>query len=184
MKVNRIKLMKQLLKFGNMVTDKGDLFYEGDLEEGLEVFVEGEGGEMESAKDGDYIVEDTIYVVKDGKIDSIKPVDPEAEVEPEAVEAEEVEPESAEITPETELEPEVAPDYEAVIKEKDDKIAELEAKVAELEAMVKEKEAKEVEMSAEILKLSNETVGKPAHVEAKEPKLTGNKFIDNYLTRN
>ena len=34
MKLNRIKLMKQLLKFGNMVTDKGELFYEGDLAEG------------------------------------------------------------------------------------------------------------------------------------------------------
>lgn len=181
MKLNRIKLMKQLLKFGNMVTDKGELFYEGDLAEGLEVFVEGEGGEMESAKDGDYIVEDTIYVIKDGKIDSIKPVEPEAETEPEMKD----EPvEAAEIAPEPEVEVEVEPDYEAVIKEKDDKIAELEAKVAELEAKVKEKDAKEVEMSAEILKLSNETVGKPAHVEAKEPKLTGNKFIDNYLTRN
>lgn len=176
MKLNRIKLMKQLLKFGNMVTDKGELFYEGDLAEGLEVFVEGEDGEMKEANDGDYIVDGTIYVIKDGKIDSIKPVEPEAETEPEMKD----EPvEAAEIAPE----PEVAPDYEAVIKEKDDKIAELEAKVAELEAMVKEKDAKEVEMSAEILKLSNETVGKPAHVEVKETKLTGNKFIDNYLAK-
>ena len=39
-------------------------------------------------------------------------------------------------------------------------------------------------MSAQILKLSKETVGKPAHVKAKEPKLTGNKFIDNYLSGN
>ena len=180
MKLNRIKLMKQLLKFGNMVTDKGELFYEGDLAEGLEVFVEGEDGEMKEANDGDYIVDGTIYVIKDGKIDSIKPVEPEAETEPEMKD----EPvEAAEIAPEPEVEVEVEPDYELVIKEKDDKIAGLEAKVAELEGKLAEKDAKELEMSAEILKLSNETVGKPAHVEVKEPKLTGNKFIDNYLAK-
>ena len=84
MKINRIKLMKQFLKFGSS-SDKGELYYEGEVEKNLEVFVEGEGGEMEPAKDGEYVVDKQIWVIAEGKISEIKEVE-EPAGEPAAVE--------------------------------------------------------------------------------------------------
>lgn len=162
MMVKRIKLMKHFLKFGTMVSDKGELYYEGEVENGLEVFVEDESGEMIPAPDGEYTVEKQIFVIAEGKIAEIKEV-PEAPAEPVVVEAEE----------EPAVEPvvdEKVAELEAKVAEKDAKIAELEAKIAELEAKVGEKEAEVVELSAAATR-------RPAHIAVKDAQVTSKKDL-------
>ena len=86
MKINRIKLMKQFLKFGSVTSDKGELYYEGEVGKELEVFVEGEDGEMVPAEDGEYVVDKQIWVIVEGKVSEIKEVEePKPEPKPEPV---------------------------------------------------------------------------------------------------
>ena len=160
--VNRIKLMKHFLKFGSMVSDKGELYYEGDVEVGLEVFVEDEKGEMIPATDGEYVVEKQIFVIAEGKIAEIKEVQ-EAPVEPEVVEAAE------EPVTEPVVDEKVA-ELEAKLAEKDALVKELEAKVAELEAKLSEKEA-------EVVKLSAEPTRQPAHIEVNDTQVVSKKDL-------
>lgn len=162
MMVNRIKLMKHFLKFGTMVSDKGELYYEGAVEKDLEVFIEDEKGEMIPAPDGEYTVEKQIFVIVEGKIAEIKEV-PEAPAEPEVVEAAE----------EPVVEPvadEKVAELEAKLAEKDAKIAELEAKIAELETKLGEKEA-------EVVKLSAEPTRQPAHIEVNDTQVVSKKDL-------
>ena len=159
MMVNRIKLMKHFLKFGSMVSDKGELYYEGDVEVGLEVFVEDEKGEMIPASDGEYVVEKQIFVVVEGKIAEIK----EAPAEPEVVEAAE--------------EPVVEPVVDEKVAELEAKLAEKEAKVAELEAKVAELETKLGEKEAEVVKLSAEPTRQPAHIEVNDTQVVSKKDL-------
>ena len=85
---NKLKVMLKSilsLQLGEVATDKAVLKWDGeeqDLAEGMEVFVEGEDGELIPAPDGDYTTEDgKVISVVEGKVASIK--DPEAEVAPE-----------------------------------------------------------------------------------------------------
>ena len=160
--VNRIKLMKHFLKFGSMVSDKGELYYEGDVEVGLEVFIEDEKGEMIPATDGEYVVEKQIFVIAEGKIAEIKEVQ-DAPAEPEVVEAAE--------------EPAVEPVVDEKVAELEAKLAEKEAKVAELEAKVAELEAKLGEKEAEVVKLSAEPTRQPAHIEVNDTQVVSKKDL-------
>ena len=162
MMVNRIKLMKHFLKFGTMASDKGELYYEGAVEKGLEVFVEDEKGEMIPAPDGEYTVEKQIFVIVEGKIAEIKEV-AEAPAEPVVVEAAE------EPVVEPVVDEKVA-ELEAKVAEKDAKIAELEAKIAELETKLGEKEA-------EVVKLSAEPTRQPAHIEVNDTQVVSKKDL-------
>ena len=150
------------LQLGEVQTDKAVLYWdgEGELAEGIEVFVRTDGDEFVAAPDGDYVIEDgkTIKVVE-GKVAEI--VDPEAEVAPEepieesadevemAVEPEEVEPADEEQVEqeETSLEDRVAElerrlvamaeGFNEVINAIagfEERIAELEGKLAKVEA--------------------------------------------------
>ena len=158
MMVNRIKLMKHFLKFGSMVSDKGELYYEGDVEVGLEVFIEDEKGEMIPATDGEYVVEKQIFVIAEGKIAEIKEV-----AEPEVVEAAE--------------EPAVEPVVDEKVAELEAKLAEKEALVAELEAKVAELETKLGEKEAEVVKLSAEPTRQPAHIEVNDTQVVSKKDL-------
>ena len=158
MMVNRIKLMKHFLKFGSMVSDKGELYYEGDVEVGLEVFIEDEKGEMIPATDGEYVVEKQIFVIAEGKIAEIKEV-----VEPEVVEAAE--------------EPAAEPVVDEKVAELEAKLAEKEALVAELEAKVAELETKLGEKEAEVVKLSAEPTRQPAHIEVNDTQVVSKKDL-------
>ena len=162
MKINRIKLMKQLLKFGSATSDKGELYYEGEVGKDLEVFVEGEDGEMVPASDGEYVVEKQIFVVAEGKIAEIKEV-PEAPAEPEVVEAA--------------AEPVVEPVADEKVAELEAKLAEKEALVAELEAKVAELETKLGEKEAEVVKLSAEPTRQPAHIEVNDTQVVSKKDL-------
>ena len=137
MKINRIKLMKQLLKFGSATSDKGELYYEGEVGKDLEVFVEGKDGEMEPAKDGEYVVDKQIWVIVEGKISEIKEAEPKAE--PKAVEPkpEVVEQEDEPVEPTEEvkaLEAKVK-ELEELVAAKDEEINQLKEKLKEPAAM-------------------------------------------------
>lgn len=76
------KFVKSLMKFGEISTDKGNLYWdgEGDIEVGVEVFVDGEEDTKVIAEDGEYAIEDgRIIVVSEGKVSEIR--EPEVVVE-------------------------------------------------------------------------------------------------------
>ena len=130
MKINRIKLMKQLLKFGSVATDKGELYYEGEVGKDLEVFVEGEDGEMVPAEDGEYVVDKQVWVIVEGKVSEIKEVEPEEEPKPAVVEQEE-EPKPVEPTEEVKA-------LEAKVKELEELVAAKDEEINQLKEQLKE----------------------------------------------
>ena len=124
MKLNVMKLFRDLMKLGKVETDNGVLIFEGDvLTEGTEVFIEDENGNIVPAPDGKY----SEYVVKDGKIAPAEVVEPETKPESEEVMQEEVI-----VEPEPEVKESDDDKYEERISALESKIAELEGKVAEL----------------------------------------------------
>lgn len=126
MKLNVMKLFRDLMKLGKVETEQGVLIYEGEvLEEGTEVFIEDENGNIVPAPDGQY----GEYKVVDGKIAPAEVVEPEAEPE-----SEEVKQEEEVVDPEPEVE---TPDYEKRIAALENEIADLKEAIAELQ---KEKE--------------------------------------------
>lgn len=135
-KVLRLKLAKMLAKFAEIETDKGNLIYEGEFVEGVEVFVEKEG-EIVPAEDGEYIYEEKTVVVKEGKIESIKEAEKPVEEVEKVEEVKEVKAEAEpQAEPETPAEPETDP--------KDEEIAKLNDIIVELK---KEIEAKDAEIA-------------------------------------
>lgn len=124
MKLNVMKLFRDLMKLGKVETDNGVLIFEGDvLTEGTEVFIEDENGNIVPAPDGQY----GDYKVVDGKIAIAEVVEPEAKPESEEVMQEEVI-----VEPEPEVKESDDDKYEERISALESKIAELEGKVAEL----------------------------------------------------
>lgn len=124
MKLNVMKLFRDLMKLGKVETDNGVLIYEGDvLTEGTEVFIEDENGNIVPAPDGQY----GDYKVVDGKIAPAEVVKPESKPESEEVMQEEVI-----VEPEPEVKESDDDKYEERISALESKIAELEGKVAEL----------------------------------------------------
>lgn len=155
---NDMKLLTKIAKmlFASIATDKGELTYEGELAEGVEVLVEVDG-ELVPAEDGEYIAEDKKIVVAEGKVASIEevaPAEPEQPEQPKEEAQEEEQPEEPKDEPKDEVE-----ELKKQLEEKDAKIAELEAKIAELEEKNKEQE-EQLKMSAD--KPAKDKVGKKA----------------------
>lgn len=175
-----IKLAKQIEKFVEVETNNGILIIDGDAEVGKEVFIEGEEG-VDPAADGEYVSEDKVIVIVDGKIAEIndKPAEePETEEpkeEPEAEPENEPEAEPAEEKPEEVEEPKEEPAEEPQPDEKDAKIAELEAKIAELEA-------ENAELKAQ-LESAKEEMSKPVKTETKMAKDAPKSKVINYLNK-
>lgn len=134
MKLNVMKLFRDLMKLGKVVTEEGVLIFEGDvLTEGMEVYIEDEAGNIVPAPDGTY----GEYKVVDGKVAPAEEPEPEAEPSEETVEQAE-----EEVTePEPEAEP--APDYEKRFEALENELADLRAAIAELQ-----KEKDDMEFSA------------------------------------
>lgn len=127
-----LKLAKMVLSFEQTETDKGVLIYEGELAVGTEVFIEDEQGELKPAEDGEYLFEEKVIVVAEGKVAEIKEKEPEQPAEG--------------------TKPEQMDDaIEAALAEKDARIAELEADLAECEA---EKEVKEAALEAKVAEVA------------------------------
>ena len=72
------KLAKLVMKFAEIVTDKGTLTYDGELAEGVEVFVEQEG-EFVAPEDGEYKTETQVITVEGGKVTKIEDIEVEEE---------------------------------------------------------------------------------------------------------
>ena len=100
-KQNLYKLKKMLLSLSEVTTKEGVvLITDGDIEVGMEVFVESEEG-LIPATDGEYTVDDSIVVVEGGKIVEIKEKPLEQPVEtPETIETPMQEEEKPEEKPE------------------------------------------------------------------------------------
>lgn len=137
MNLNLLKLRKAILQLQEIETDKALLIVESELVEGVEVFVEKEG-EFVPAEDGEYVSEDKVLVVAEGRVAEIRDKEsqqPEQEQEPEQTEQVQ------------QAEDEQQPEQN---DEKDVRIAELEAKLTEQEALLAEKDARIAELEAEL----------------------------------
>lgn len=160
--MNKSKLLTlkmALLKFAEVVTDKGTLTIDGELAVGAEVFIEVEG-EVVPAADGEYALEDgKIVVVAEGKVAEIKEPEPAEPAEP-------AEPVAQEETPAEPAEP--------AVDDKQATIDELNAKVANLEAELVEKDNKIAELEAKLAELEK-PVDEPLEMKAQPQPFTVNK---------
>lgn len=159
--INRLQLARVLKLYKETPTTSEVLISEGDLAEGVEVFVEDANGELVVAGDGEYETPDgiTVYVVKDGKVAEIRvkeepAPEPEPEPEPEEMESEEPEPEGESVE---ELHTRIA-ELEADVAERDQRISELTAELDELKKRIAETEPPAEEKEKEN-KFAKETRG-------------------------
>lgn len=144
-----LKLAKMIMNFAEIETDKGKLIYEGELADGVEVFIDIEG-ELTPAPDGDYKFENKTITVVEGKVEKIVEEEVEENIEPEDIKQEE----------------------EPIV---DERVAELEAKVTELEAIIVERDARIAELEAQLVEKEEQlkmSVAKPAHKEVKDVIIT------------
>lgn len=136
------KIMKAIVKFGSVKTDKGELYWvgEGQLEVGDELFMD-EGEDRVKVEDGEYITEDeTKITVTEGLVSAIEPKE---EQEPEN------EPENEQENEENE--PDNDPEQKPEADEKYDELkSEIEALKADIESM-----------KAEIAELKKEPAAEP-----------------------
>lgn len=160
--INRLKLAKLIMKFAETRTDNGILIHEGEMVEGLDVFVENEG-ELIPAPDGEYTNEEMKITVVSGKVDSIEKLGEEPVEEPETME-EEVE------NPTNEGE---ETDTEAIVEIRKE-IDELYARIDELEKIIKEKDE-----TIETLNTQLSEIVKPAHNEV--DTIINNKGVSKAL---
>lgn len=175
------------VEMSTVKTDKAVLEYDGELAEGVAVFVtDAETEERVPAADGEYTTEDNkVITVAEGKVVSI------VEKEEEVVE---------EPTEEPQAEEEVVAEDEPIVEEpiveepKAEEPSELEAKVAELETALEDLKAKYDELVKKIEGMAEETqaqlekmsAAKPAAEEfenTKTVKKTGNAKVDRFIER-
>ena len=155
MNKNLLKLRKMLLALQETETDKAKLIHEGDLEIGIEVFVEDESGELVPAADGEYATEDKVIVVSEGKVAEIK----NKEVE------------------DPQLTEQLNEETEAALAEKDARIAELEAAIEAKDAEMTEKDARISELEAELEDLKSKLEESDARSAEEELKMNKQKPV-------
>lgn len=143
----RLELARLLKMFSEAVAEDGTLFvWEGELQEGLEVYTTGEDGGLVAVKDGEYTLEGKTVEVKDGKVSVITVKEETIETEDTYVE---------EVEEEEKMEEEKV---EEVIETNE--MDELRARIAELEIVISEKDARIAELEAELVK-ANEATEEP-----------------------
>lgn len=170
------------LQLGEVAIKDGKKLYwssEEDLREGLEVFVEGENGELIPAPNGEYKTEDDKKIeVEDGIVKKIE--DPEAEVAPENAE---------ENLEDAQPEEEPAEDKKDDEKEDaaiEDRVAAVEAKVAEILAAFEQVlngmsalEGRIEEVEAKVAKIETEPDAAPAEEKVEETKMSRMDILKN-----
>lgn len=160
-KISKIKeaVKKLLLQFSELETDKGILSWEDDLplDVGMAVYI----NDL-PAPDGEYVYEDKCFVVVEGKVSEVKPVEPAPMEDPK--------PEQMEADPvpmEGDPKPMEDPKPEETIS------AEVEARIVALEDKIKELTDKVMELTDKIAELSTTPASNPVMEEfenASKPK--------------
>ena len=160
-KISKIKeaVKKLLLQFSELETDKGILSWEDDLplDVGMAVYI----NDL-PAPDGEYVYEDKCFVVVEGKVSEVKPVEPAPMEDPK--------PEQMEVDPtpmEGDPKPMEDPKPEETIS------AEVEARIVTLEDKIKELTDKVMELTDKIAELSTTPASNPVMEEfenASKPK--------------
>lgn len=155
------KIMKEVtakiatVEFASTTTDKGVIFSEGEIEVGAEVFGLDENGERVALEDGEYIRENDVIVIENGKVAEMReieaPAEPEtteeAAEEEKPVETAEDEPKNDEPTAEESTEDEGAGSEESTDEPKED---ETKAEIAAIRADIDEVKAAIEAIKAEI----------------------------------
>ena len=171
-KISKIKeaVKKLLLQFSELETDKGILSWEDDLplDVGMAVYI----NDL-PAPDGEYVYEDKCYVVVEGKISEVKPVEPAPMEDPipngPVPEQMEEDPKPMEEDPKPEV---TIP-------------AEVEARIVALEEKIKELTDKIVELTDKVAELSTTPASNPVMEEfenASKPKdITDDKRLNKRI---
>ena len=160
-KISKIKeaVKKLLLQFSELETDKGILSWEDDLplDVGMAVYI----NDL-PAPDGEYVYEDKCFVVVEGKVSEVKPVEP--------VPMEDPKPEQMEADP-APMEGDPKPMEDS--KPEETISAEVEARIVALEDKIKELTDKVMELTDKIAELSTTPASNPVMEEfenASKPK--------------
>ena len=173
-KISKIKeaVKKLLLQFSELETDKGILSWEDDLplDVGMAVYI----NDL-PAPDGEYVYEDKCYVVVEGKISEVKPVEPAPMEDPKPEQMEE-DPKPMKEDPKP---MEEDPKPEVTIP------AEVEARIVALEEEIKKLTDKVVELTDKIAELSTTPASDPVMEEfekASKPKdITNDKRLNSRI---
>lgn len=176
------------VKMSTVKTDKAVLEYDGDLKEGIDVFVsDAETEERTPAADGEYVTEDNkVITVEGGKIVSIvekeeeKPIEDEKPVEEPAKEEAEEEKKEEEPVVEPQEEPK---EEEVEPSELEKKIVDLEEKVAELQKALEDMQKSIEEKFSMIEKMSAASPVAEEFEKTKTSKKTGNSKVDRFIER-
>lgn len=171
-KISKIKeaVKKLLLQFSELETDKGILSWEDDLplDVGMAVYI----NDL-PAPDGEYVYEDKCFVVVEGKISEVKPVEPVPMEDPKPEQMEE-DPKPMEEDPKPEV---TIP--ETTIS------AEVEARIVALEEKIKELTDKVVELTDKIAELSTTPASDPVMEEfdkvSKPKDITDDKKLNKRI---
>ena len=172
-KISKIKeaVKKLLLQFSEIETDKGILSWEDELplDVGMAVYI----NDL-PAPDGEYVYEGKCYVVVEGKISEVKPVEPKPEEDPK--------PEQMEADPapvEEDPKPTEEPKPEVTIP------AEVEARITALEEEIKKLTDKVVELTDKIAELSTTPASDPVMEEfdkvSKPKDITDDKKLNKRI---
>ena len=172
-KISKIKeaVKKLLLQFSEIETDKGILSWEDELplDVGMAVYI----NDL-PAPDGEYVYEGKCFVVVEGKVSEIRPIEPKLEEDPK--------PEQMEADPapmEEDPKPTEEPKQEVSIP------AEVEARIVALEEEIKKLTDKVVELTDKIAELSTTPASDPVMEEfekASKPKdITDDKKLNKRI---
>ena len=172
-KISKIKeaVKKLLLQFSEIETDKGILSWEDELplDVGMAVYI----NDL-PAPDGEYVYEGKCFVVVEGKVSEVKPVEPKPEEDPK--------PEQMEADPapvEEDPKPTEEPKPEVTVP------AEVEARITALEEEIKKLTDKVVELTDKIAELSTTPASDPVMEEfdkvSKPKDITDDKKLNKRI---
>ena len=174
-KANLYKLKKMLLSLSEVTTKEGVvLITDGDMEVGLEVFVDGDEG-LTPAPDGEFTVDDNIVVVEGGKIVEIreKPIEQPVET---PMENEEKPEEKMEETIETPFDTPEEPSIEELKNLVEEQKTKIENLKAENETLKSEIEDLKKKLEEPIAEPAEEQFKNTKPIE-KETKIDFSKYI-------
>ena len=161
------KFIKSLMKFGEVSTDKGIIYWEGEgeLEVGVEVYIDGENEEKVLADNGEYKVDSKTIVIEDGKVIEIKE-DETVEDETNETVVEEIV-EAEEVVEDTIVE-------EPVIE--DDKITKLQNEIDSLKSEISTLKSEIDSLKELVTKITNEPIVEPIVEEFETVNKKESKF--------